>query len=556
MPFDTSCIDWRDRIVSRRSLIPAPIYIDEAEAALSVFKSLRVVDVPKKPTFGEICEEWVFDFVRAIFGAYDRETGHRLIREFFLLISKKNSKSTIAAGIMITALVRNWRHSAELLLLAPTIEVANNAFIPARDMVWADEELNTLLHVQEHTRSITHRLTKAVLQIVAADSDTVSGKKAAFVLIDELWIFGKRAKADGMLREATGGLAARPEGFVIWLSTQSDESPTGVFKAKLQYARDVRDGKIEDTSFMPVIYEFPEDLIKTEAYLDPDYFYVTNPNLGRSVSRDWLISEFNKVRHATGGELQVFLAKHLNVEIGLRLSNDRWPAADYWEAASDSSLTALDEVLGRSEVVTIGIDGGGLDDLLGLAVLGREKGTRRWLLWTHAFAHPIVLERRKDIATRLHEFEAEGSLTFCDVNDDMDALATIVAQVKASGLLPEKQGIGFDPNNISSIIEAIIAVGIEKPVLHRLLQGPALAPAINMLPRKLMDKSLLHGGSAMMNWCVGNSRIERRGNSPLLTKQAAGVAKVDPVIATICAAMLMSWNPAARTEPKYQMFFA
>ena len=548
----TACLDWRERIVSRRSLIPAPIFADEAAAALDVFKSLRIVDVAGRPTFGEACAEWVFEFVAAIFGAYDADTGRRLIREFFLLIAKKNTKSTIAAGIMVTALIRNWRHSAELLILAPTIEVANNAFIPARDMVKADEELSALLHIQEHIRTITHRGTDAVLKVVAADTDTVSGKKAAFVLIDELWIFGKRPKADAMLREATGGLVSRPEGFVIYSSTQSDEEPAGVFKAKLDYFRDVRDGKIDDPKSLPVIYEFPEAMVEVKEFLDPVNFYITNPNIGRSVDRDWLREELGKVEHATGGELQIFLAKHLNVEIGLKLSNNRWAGADYWEAAGDPNLT-LDEVLRRSEVCTVGIDGGGLDDLFGLAVLGRCKTTRQWLLWNRAWAHDDVLTRRKDIAPKLRDFAKEGDLIICD--DPMSPIleaADIVERIKEAELLPEKDGVGLDPAGVAALVDELEDRGIGVGLQVAVRQGFALSPASWGSEIKLKNGSLRHGARPMMAWCVGNAKVEVRGGAVVITKQSAGRAKIDPLVASFNAMMLMSRNPAA-AKRDYQM---
>lgn len=557
MEWSTACPDWERRIVAGESLIPCdPLFPKEAHEALEVFKSLRIVDAPGHPTFGEACEQWVFDYVAAIFGAYDADTGKRLIREFFLLISKKNSKSTIAAGIMVTALIRNWRHSAEFLILAPTLEVAQNAYKPAADMIRADPGLDAkqdgMLHVQDAIRTIKHLGTNALLKVVAADNDTVSGKKATGVLVDELWIFGKKNNADAMLREATGGLVSRPEGFVIYLSTQSDAPPAGVFKQKLGYFRDVRDGKVNDPKSLGVLYEFPRSMLNAEQYLDPKNFYITNPNLGRSVSEEWLDDELRKEMNGDGDTRRTFLSKHLNVEIGLNLRADRWPGADYWEAAGIPDLT-LDELLRRSDVAVVGIDGGGLDDLFGLSVIGRSKDNRDWLCWNKAWAHDDVLQRRKDIVSTLKDFQDDGDLNICsDPFQPIIEATSIVERVKASGLLPDVHGVGLDPAGVTALVDALNAKGIGGDSLVAIRQGYALSPATWGLEIKLKNKTFLHSGSRMMAWCVGNAKVEAKGGAVVITKQSSGRAKIDPLVATFNAAMLMSRNPAG--VAKYQIF--
>lgn len=548
--WSTACPDWQRRIVSGESLISmSPLFPDEASAALSVFRELRLADVVGSPPLGEICRPWILDFVSAVFGSYDTESGRRLINEFFLCVSKKNSKSSIAAAIMLTALVRNWRQSAEYIIIAPTLEIANNSFSPVQEMVRADEELSRLFHVQSHYRAITHRTTGAVLKVLAADSDSVGGKKATGVLIDELYLFGSKPYAEAMFREATGGLASRPEGFVIYLSTQSDDPPTGVFRQKLMYARGVRDGRIKDRRFLGVLYEFPEHMIKAGAHLLPENFGVTNPNLGLSVDREFLERELSKAQESGEQSVRGFCAKHLNVEVGLALASNLWAGALFWEDQGRSM--SLDDVLSRSEVVCVGIDGGGLDDMLAVAVVGRDEQSGRWLHWTHAWVHPVVLERRKSEAVRLREFAADGDLTIVDyVGQDVEQVADIVEQCECADVLDR---VGVDAAGIGSIVDAITAKGIAFERVVGISQGWRLTGAIKTTERKLAEKNMEHCASPLMAWNVGNARVEPRGNAVMISKQQSGTAKIDCLMATFDAVALMGMNPTPRKK-RFQMF--
>ncbi len=551
-------MDWEKRIIAGESLITfPPLFPKAAEAGLSVFKGLHLKDVLGCPTYGEVGRQWQFDLVSHVFGSYDsgyeenstEETkGRRLIREFFIMVAKKNDKSGMAAAIMMTALILNDRGAAEFFIVAPTVEISGNSFLPACGIISSDEELSNLMHPQNHIKQITNLNIDATLKVVAAETDTVGGLKAVGLLVEELHLFGARPGATAMFTEATGGLMARKEGFVIWLTTQSAETPAGVFADKLTYARGVRDGKIDDHAFLPIIYEFPAQMIKEKKHLDPKNFYIPNPNLGASVDEETIIREFKKSEIEGPTSMQSFLAKHLNIQIGVSAKAQNWAGADFWEAAAGT--VTLDLILEKSDVVVIGIDGGGLDDLLGLAVLGRDAENGNWLLWTVAWCNPIALERRKSEASKYRDFERDGDLIIVkEIGQDIRQAGDIVRKCEASGLLDR---IGVDQAGIGAIADEIEAGdergdgAIEHDRIVGIPQGWRLNGAIKTLERKVAEKSLIHGGQPLMAWCVGNAKVEPRGNAISITKQASGTGKIDPLMATFNCCALMAMNPEAK----------
>ncbi|XUM25060.1 terminase large subunit (plasmid) [Bradyrhizobium oligotrophicum S58] len=577
----TACLDWEQRIVEGRSLLPLdPLFPDEAEAALKIYRDLVLVDVAGRPTMAQACLPWAFDLPRALFGSYDPDSGRRLIRYYFELVAKKNTKSTRAAGIMVTALIRNWRPSGEFYILAPTKEIADNSYIPARDAINADPGLKAILKPSAG-RVIEHRNTGAMLKVVAADSETVAGKKTIGLLVDEVWLFGNRAGAETMLNEIEGGLASRPEGFVVYLSTQSPKKPAGIFAQKLERFRAIRDGKLHDPSSLPLLHEFPKHLIESGEYKSSKNWHIPNPNLTKSVDVDYIRHKLDEAARSGKASVTDIEAKHLNIEVGTGSRLDGWAGAEIWDRGLEEKLT-LDAILERCEVVTIGIDGGGLDDLLGVCVIGREKGTQRWLGWACGLISTIGVTRRKANAVEYLRFKRAGELTVFrfsadDIGGDDDPelaellegalepslepnglppdirfVIELVARIRDLGLLAQ---VGVDAAGIGAIVDALAGIGItqEAETLDAVRQGIALMGAVKTVERKLADHSFRHGDSPLLAWCVANVKVVQTPTAMRVARDEAGFGKVDPAMALFNAAHLMSLNPEATTSVFDQM---
>jgi phage terminase large subunit-like protein len=548
MAINLSCPDWQQRIQAKGGHLVPDLSLDEnaATRAVRIFDKLRLPDVAGQPLLAEAAGDWFRDIVRALHGSIDRVTGERNVREVFLLVPKKNSKTTNGAALMLTSLLINKRPNAEFLLIAPTQPITEIAFNQVAGMIEADPKLSDpkRIHIQFHLKKITYLPTGATLQVKSFDPNVLTGVKPAGVLVDELHVVSGNANADRVIGQLRGGLISQKEAFLVFITTQSERPPAGVFKSELDKARDIRDGKREG-AMLPVLYEFPDDIAKDEErWGDPANWAMVTPNNGRSITVDRLKEEFQTAKDVGEEEFRRWASQHLNIEIGMGLRSNGWAGAKEWKRGIEPGLT-LEGLLARSEVVAIGIDGGGLDDLLGVAVVGREKVAKHWLAWTHAFISPEGLERRKANRQLYDDFRAAGDLTFVDhLPEDLAALVAVVEKVKASDLLAQ---VGVDAAGLGLIVDALAEIGVSEANenLVAVRQGFGLMGAIKAVERKLVDGSFRHGGQSLMAWCAGNAITQPTPTGMRIVRDASGYGKIDPLMALFDSCAIMTMNPEA-----------
>ncbi|RWF66857.1 terminase large subunit [Mesorhizobium sp.] len=568
--WDLSCVDWEERIRSGQSLIPnLPLFQREADLAVKFFDALRLPDVPGMPLLRDAAGPWFRDIIRAVFGSRDPETNERLIREVMALVPKGQSKTTYSGGLMITAMLMNLRPRAEMLFVGPTQAISDRAYNQAVGMIEADPELLKRFDCVLHLKEIRDRLNQSSMKVKTFDLNILTGAMPVVVLLDELHLLGRNPHAAKVIRQIRGGLEKNSEGFFLIITTQSDEPPAGAFRDELITARKIRDGKFAGKvvrSMLPVLYEFPEDIGRDPIkWQDPANWHMVMPNLGRSMRLDSLTRDWETERVKGMKDIAIWASQHLNIEIGVGQKTDGWPGAEFWESSEDPDLT-LDVILDRSEAIVVGADGGGLDDLFGANVLGREIGTRTWLSWSHAWCHKGVLSRRQTIAARLEDFENAGDIEiiddeFEDVSQDVDLLKQVeemllpkdvagflrlINRINQAGLLA---AVAVDVEGpYGELIDALALIGVtqESGQIVGVGQGYRLMNALKTSERKLANGTLKHCPSVMMDWCVANIKIEPTATAIRATKQNAGDAKIDPAMALFDAVSVMLTNPEAK----------
>ncbi len=149
----------------------------------------------------------------------------------------------------------------------------------------------------------TGRSAQRTLQ-ASAEAYSKHGVNAHGIIIDELHAQPNRELVDVL----TTSTAARRQPLIVYITT-ADFDRESICNEKYDYACKVRDGVIDDPAFLPVIYEAPSDADST----DPQVWADANPNLGVSVSEEYLERECQRAQETPTYE-NTFKRLHLNMK--------------------------------------------------------------------------------------------------------------------------------------------------------------------------------------------------------------------------------------------------
>ena len=260
---------------------------------------------------------------------WKRPDGTRLYRRCYCTFARKNAKTQISAALGLDLLVLDDEASPEIYIAAKDREQSGICFRAAADMVYAHDELRDILRVVEYQKAIINPLNGGVLRALSSEGKGKHGFNPSTVIIDEFHVWG--AAEQELYDALTTGSGARRQPLTIIITTAGVDEYS-MCGHEYEYACHVRDGLVEDPTYLPLIYEVPKDADWT----DESLWHLANPTLGKIVNIEYLREQFQKALNVPSEQTK-FRRLHLNQWVN---SKDIWIPLTQWDACSWRGLSA------------------------------------------------------------------------------------------------------------------------------------------------------------------------------------------------------------------------
>ena len=457
-------------------------------------------------------EPWQSFIICNLYGWENRKTYLRRFRRAFVFLPRKNGKTTLAAGIGLLMLTVESEPGAEVYTGATSEDQASEVFRPAKAMAEKAEGFKNIFGVDVMKTSIFREDGLSFFKKLIGKPG--EGQSPYAAIHDEYHEHQTSEQVDSM----DTGMGARQEPLQLIITTAGVDV-SGPCKEFDDYTRKILEGSMQDERMFSLHYTCDDD----SDWEDFETWKMANPNLGVSVSEDYLLGKLNEAKQRVSQQ-NVVRTKHLNQWMN---AGSSWMNMSIWRKCEEPRLKLEDF---KGQPCWVGIDLASKIDITAVIALFRRDD-----LW-YAFGRYYLPEDTVQLPENDHyrRWQAEGWLTVTDgartdfhrVEDDLK---------ENFEHYPIKE-LAFDPREASYLVQNIMGWApfecVEVP------QGPAhISEPMKELEAVIYDNKLRFN-DPVLTWMMSNVVLKQSKTGAIkyyYPSKERDSQKIDGVVALIMA---------------------
>lgn len=491
-----------------------PLEMPIEEKVIAFIETLKV---PDGPDAGKLIQlrDWQKLMIRQVYGptmVNVKGEKIRAIRQAIWTLARKNGKTSLAAGLLLTHLTGPcaiW--NGQLFSVAFEVGQAALAFRALQSMVMQDEELSGRIILTDSSKRATDQASNSVFRALSSESRSKHGLNPNFVLFDEFSQFGtNRALFDVM----TTSMGAQKEPLALVISTQAPED-AAVLSELIDYGRAVNKGETQDPTFHLTEYSMPAELDP----FDEAKWYMANPALGDFRSLDEMRQYASRARM-----LPTMMNSFRNLYLNQRVSmNATFVDEVTWaRCAGEINYDALE---GRS--CTGGLDLSSKVDLTSLVLVFDDPPYEVVpFFWT---PQNTLDERTKRDRVPYEKWVEAGYMEAVPGNAiDFRFVTQRIAELSA---LYNIRAIGFDRWRIDVLKTWFDEYGVDIPMLP-IGQGFKDATLmVETIENAMLNVSIRHDNHPVLKWNAMNCSVVRDPAGNRKYDKSSRTARIDGFVA-------------------------
>jgi len=484
--------------------------------------------------------EWQYrDIVLPLLGWKVKIDGREKLRfrEAGIWTPKKQAKSWLCSALALWFQRRE--RGSNVLCIASDVGQAKIVFNEAANMLalgpLAEQcGKNQTYWIRHHNNRIQYTDDlgfQGDIQVLSSTPEGKSGYHFNLCVMDEIaeWN-GTHAQ---LIWDRLRNAGASRRGMIVVISTPQFNM-RHIGKERYNYAKSVLTGERIDQTFLPVIYEIPDDAVCTcegkhgEAWRCPEWWKKSNPSMGVTVSEQDYYDDYQSVANNPREE-QRWRTLRCGQWVG---SSSQWVSSASWAACAERYT---DNDLRGANLIAAGVDLAYRGDLAAYVLIFRKDGL---IYLLPRFFSPMQLAIQKAKADKVDypRYASEGYMTLTD-GDCIDP-RVIIDQLKADRDTWGDFPVRYDEWGAELFRQAMVEEGFECVPISN--QAGVMAPPTGLLERMILDKTLRHPANPVLDYCLGNCIPKIDAYERVTISKVGSRNRIDGIIATViaCSALI------------------